>query len=77
MKGTALLVLAGLLVAILGVVLVANREAPAAYWRIPCADHYLQVDVYELIVGVLRATLAGDPVPSEIDGPNWQAVRVH
>lgn len=54
-----------------------KRETPATSWRIPCADHYLQVDEPQLIVDILRVTLAGDPVPSEIVGANCQAARIH
>jgi pimeloyl-ACP methyl ester carboxylesterase len=54
-----------------------DRESPAAYWRIPCADHYLQVDTPELIANILRTTLGEDPAPSEIDGTDCQAVRIH
>lgn len=54
-----------------------DRATPAAYWRIPCADHYLQVDVPELIVDILRATLADDLLPTEIEGEDCQAVRIH
>jgi pimeloyl-ACP methyl ester carboxylesterase len=53
-----------------------DRESPAAYWRIPCADHYLQVDTPELIVNILRATLDEDPTPSEIKGQDCQAARI-
>jgi pimeloyl-ACP methyl ester carboxylesterase len=55
----------------------ANREAPAAYWRIPCADHYLQVDEPELVVNILRGTLADDVVSTEIGGAHCRAVRGH
>jgi pimeloyl-ACP methyl ester carboxylesterase len=54
-----------------------DRDAPAAYWRIPCADHYLQVDEPELIASIVRATLGADPLPSAIEGADCQAVRVH
>lgn len=54
-----------------------GRETPAAYWRIPCADHYLQVDTPELIVDIIRTTLAEDEVPPEIDGTLCQVVRIH
>lgn len=54
-----------------------DRDAPAAYWRIPCADHYLQVDEPELIADILRATLAEDPIPSEIEGADCQAFKIH
>jgi pimeloyl-ACP methyl ester carboxylesterase len=45
-----------------------DRDTSAAYWRIPCADHYLQVDVPDLIANIIRTTLAEDEVPAEIDG---------
>jgi pimeloyl-ACP methyl ester carboxylesterase len=54
-----------------------DRDAPAAYWRIPCADHYLQVDEPELIADILRATLADDLIPSEIEGADCQALKIH
>jgi pimeloyl-ACP methyl ester carboxylesterase len=55
----------------------ADRETPVAYWRIPCADHYLQVDTPELIVDIMRTTLAEGDVPLEIDGTLCQAIRIH
>jgi pimeloyl-ACP methyl ester carboxylesterase len=54
-----------------------NRETPASYWRIPCADHYLQVDEPELIVDIVRATLADILVPSEIERAHCQALKIH
>jgi pimeloyl-ACP methyl ester carboxylesterase len=54
-----------------------DRDAPAAYWRIPCADHYLQVDEPELIADILRATLADGLIPSEIGGADCQALKIH
>jgi pimeloyl-ACP methyl ester carboxylesterase len=54
-----------------------DRETPSAYWRIPCADHYLQVDVPDLITNIIHTTLAEDVVPAEIDGTLCQAVRIH
>jgi pimeloyl-ACP methyl ester carboxylesterase len=54
-----------------------NRATPATYWRIPCADHYLQVDEPDLVVDVLRATLANDGIPPEIEGATCNAVRIH
>jgi hypothetical protein len=53
-----------------------DRETPADYWRIPCADHYLQVDVPELIANIIRTTLAEDEDPAEIDGPLCQAIKI-
>ncbi|MCP4421665.1 MAG: alpha/beta hydrolase [Chloroflexi bacterium] len=54
-----------------------NRETPATYWRIPCADHYLQVDEPELIADILHAMLADDAISPKIDGENCQAVKIH
>jgi pimeloyl-ACP methyl ester carboxylesterase len=54
-----------------------NRAIPAAYWRIPCADHYLQVDAPELIGDIVRATLAQDLVYPEIEGSRCQVKRIH
>ena len=53
-----------------------SKEAPATYWRIPCANHYLQVDEPELIANILRVTLADKEVPAEIDGELCTAVKV-
>jgi len=54
-----------------------NRETPATYWRIPCADHYLQVDEPALIANILRTTLSNDPATVAIEGVACQAVRIH
>jgi pimeloyl-ACP methyl ester carboxylesterase len=54
-----------------------DRETPAAYWRIPCADHYLQVDEPELIASIMRTTLEEDEVPAKMDGTRCQATRIH
>jgi pimeloyl-ACP methyl ester carboxylesterase len=54
----------------------ADREPPAAYWRIPCADHYLQVDEPGLIADIVRATLAEDPPPAEMEGQACRAVQI-
>jgi pimeloyl-ACP methyl ester carboxylesterase len=52
-----------------------NREAPADYWRIPCADHYLQVDDPKLVADIVRATLEGSP-PAEFEGQACRAVQI-
>ncbi len=52
----------------------ADRVAPASYWRIPCADHYLQVDQPELVVQIVNASLARDGV-SEIESSDCGATR--
>ena len=52
-----------------------DRATPAIYWRIPCADHYLQVDTPELIAKIMRTTLAEDEVQTEIDGTLCQAEK--
>ena len=54
-----------------------NRPASTAYWRIPCADHYLQVDQAEWIADVLRATMAEGSVPSDLGDPDCPAMRVY
>lgn len=53
-----------------------NSETSTDYWRIPCADHYLQVDEPALIADIVRATRADHPIPSEIGGVDCQAVRI-
>lgn len=54
-----------------------DRETPAAYWRIPCADHYLQVDVPDLMAKIMRTTLGDDEDPTKIDGTLCRALRIH
>jgi pimeloyl-ACP methyl ester carboxylesterase len=54
----------------------ADRDTQAAYWRIPCADHYLQVDTPDLVAEIIRADLSADPSPTIIEGENCQAERV-
>jgi pimeloyl-ACP methyl ester carboxylesterase len=39
-----------------------DRAAPAGYWRVPCANHYLQIDQPELLADLVRSTVGGDPV---------------
>ena len=53
-----------------------DRAVPATYWRIPCADHYLQVDTPDLVANVMRISLADDEVPTEIDGSLCQAIKI-
>jgi pimeloyl-ACP methyl ester carboxylesterase len=53
-----------------------DRATPATYWRIPCADHFLQVDVPDMIANIMRTTLAEDEVPAEIDGTLCQAIKI-
>ena len=43
-----------------------DRETPASYWRIPCANHYLQVDEPEVIVEIIRTTRTEFQVGTEI-----------
>lgn len=54
-----------------------DRAVPATYWRIPCADHYLQVDVPDLMAKIMRATLGDDEDPSKIEGTLCRAIRIH
>ncbi len=53
-----------------------NRESPAGYWRIPCADHYLQVDVPDLMANIMRTIIAEDEIPAKIQGNLCQALRI-
>lgn len=52
-----------------------NRETPANYWRISCADHYLQVDESELIAKIIRTEVGDDHGPSEIESSACLIVR--
>jgi pimeloyl-ACP methyl ester carboxylesterase len=52
-----------------------GRETPATYWRIPCEDHYLQVDTPDLIGKIVRTIGEYENVPSEIEGSLCVAVR--
>lgn len=52
-----------------------NRETPANYWRISCADHYLQVDESELIAKIIRADVRDIHGPSEIESSECLTVR--
>jgi len=53
-----------------------HRAAAAAYWRIPCADHYLQVDAPLLLADIVRSTISGEPSASELRGGNCPARRI-
>jgi len=52
-----------------------DRAAPASYWRILCADHYLQVDQPELLVEVVSVSQQ-DASVSVVEGSECQAVRI-
>lgn len=41
------------------------RDVPAFYWRIPCANHYLQVDQPEVLAAIIRTTLLPESVSIE------------
>jgi pimeloyl-ACP methyl ester carboxylesterase len=36
-----------------------NRDAPASYWRIPCASHYLQNDQPSILAQLINQSLSG------------------
>ena len=55
----------------------ADRETPASYWRIPCANHYLQVDESMIITEILKTTNDGNLSSFEIKGEQCEAVRIH
>ena len=59
-----------------------DRAAPAGYWRIPCANHYLQIDQPELLADLVRSTVGGDlvslavaqdchPLPDRVNRIYW------
>jgi pimeloyl-ACP methyl ester carboxylesterase len=52
-----------------------DRTASASYWRIPGADHYLQVDESELLANLVRSMLTGAPVSSEVADMDCQHNR--
>jgi pimeloyl-ACP methyl ester carboxylesterase len=53
-----------------------NRPAPAAHWRIPCADHYLQVDVPELVAELIRERSNIEMDQTSIIGTACQAEKM-
>jgi pimeloyl-ACP methyl ester carboxylesterase len=55
----------------------ADRETAASYWRIPCANHYLQVDMPDLVASIIHASLAQQEVSVEMTGMLCQAVKIH
>jgi len=36
-----------------------NRKTPARYWRLPCANHYLQVDQPEVLSALVKSEIGG------------------
>ena len=36
-----------------------NRKAPASYWRVPCANHYIQNDQTEMLAALLKHVING------------------
>jgi pimeloyl-ACP methyl ester carboxylesterase len=54
-----------------------DQETPAAFWRIPCADHYLQMDSPELVAAIIRTSFVESEGPAEIDGSTCQAIKTH
>lgn len=34
-----------------------DRKTSASYWRVPCANHYLQVDQPEILAALIRSTI--------------------
>lgn len=54
----------------------ADRPAPASYWRIPCGNHYVQFDQPDLVVEVMMSAVE-DASVEVIDGTDCSATRLH
>jgi pimeloyl-ACP methyl ester carboxylesterase len=52
------------------------RAVPATYWRIPCANHYLQVDQPGMVAEIIRATLLPASAPLQTLGTGCQPFKV-
>ena len=54
-----------------------NRDAPASYWRMPCASHYPQNDQPEIISQLVRRSLLGEAdVFSELQDSSCSPILV-
>ncbi len=52
-----------------------SRKAAAAYWIVPCGNHYLQEDQPAAIAGIIRAAVRD--APSNLNGESCAPVLVH
>jgi pimeloyl-ACP methyl ester carboxylesterase len=52
-----------------------DREIPANYWRIPCANHYLQMDHPELLASLVRSLLREEPVDFNLSDAECKPYR--
>ena len=52
------------------------RAVPAFYWRIPCANHYLQVDQPEVLAAIIRTTLFPESVSIETKDATCQPFEI-
>ena len=52
-----------------------DRAVPANYWRIPCANHYVQMDHPELMADLVYTVLTGNPVSFQISGDDCQPIK--
>lgn len=52
------------------------RVVPAFYWRIPCANHYLQVDQPRMLAEIIRATLLPESRSMETADPTCQPFEI-
>jgi hypothetical protein len=52
-----------------------NRATPASYWRIPCANHYLQVDQPQGLAALIKVSIEPANVP-DIAGEICQPIKV-
>ena len=54
-----------------------NRDAPASYWRLPCASHYLQNDQPKIISQLIRRSLLGEEIAfSELQDSSCSPILV-
>ena len=53
-----------------------GRVGPAGYWRIPCANHYVQVDQPDLLAGLIQVTLEPATGFGTIPGAGCQPVKL-
>jgi pimeloyl-ACP methyl ester carboxylesterase len=53
----------------------SGQTTPASYWRIPCANHYVQDDQPELLAALIRSTVARTLLPA-MPSAACQPIRV-
>jgi pimeloyl-ACP methyl ester carboxylesterase len=53
-----------------------NRPGSVTYWRIPCANHYVQYDQPELLASIIRSTLQSSTNISRIPDADCLPIQV-